>query len=95
MSLAGPPGRRQGLCAGQRLGEGLPLTGKLLTKGPEPQYRADAHSVSHCWINGNISTSAITKSSVFLSGWYRIVTRDKGEVEEEEEREDVKRCRWQ
>lgn len=52
------PGRRQDLRAGQQLGEGLPLMGKLLTNGQEPQYWADAHLDSHCWINGNISTTA-------------------------------------
>lgn len=52
VSLAGPPGKRQVLRAGQRLEEGLPLMGKLLTNpsGPEPQYRADAYSVS-CWLD--------------------------------------------
>lgn len=43
--------------------------------------------VSYCPINGNISTSARTKSAVSVSGWYRMVTRDKGE--EVEEREEV------
>ena len=72
--------------------------GKLLTNltGPEPQYRVDAHSVSHCLINGNISTSAPTESGVSVSvAGYRTLTLDKGEVEEEEGRKDVRRCRWQ
>ena len=89
MSLAGPPERRQGLRGGQQLGEGLPLIGggALCLTGPEPQCLVDAHSVSYCPINGNISTSARTKSAVSVSGWYRMVTRDKGE--EVEEREEV------
>lgn len=91
--LASPPGKRQGLCAGQRLGEGLPLTGKLLTNGASPVWSLSIRRM----LNQSITAGSMEIFPRVLkqSDWYRIVTRDKGEVEEEEGREDVKRCRWQ
>lgn len=72
---------------------------KLLTNCVLPvqgiSTEADAHSVSHSWINANISTSARSKTGVFYRGCCWILTPNKGEVEEEEEREDARRCRWQ
>lgn len=50
VSLTGPPGRRQGLRAGQWLGEGLPLMGgapdELCLTGPEMLTQS-----LRCWIN--------------------------------------------
>lgn len=46
-----------------------------------------------CWIDGNISTSARTRSSVSVCRRCWVVTRDKGEVEEEGG-DRKRRCRW-